>query len=355
MSAFRSATINIEESGPSSFSLTLQATRSKAMNDYEKILVPYFQVFNRVGISVNVGGFPIMLMDGMITKTDFKPGEGNKPDTLTVEGQDISVAMDLVEKNMPFPCMADFEIVSAILLEYMIYGLIPTTMPTIFSPAQAPAEVTTQQSGTDLSMIQELADKNGYIFKIISGPVPGTNLCYFGPPNRMGVPCPTLNCAPLPDCNVETISFSYDGLKASTFGGLFMDDTLPGPPVPVLSLPITMPPFAAMNALLVNIPYIKFGIMMDDQLDPLQAEAKATGQASKLLNEVLTVNGTVDSDRYGGVIVSPGIVNVRGAGRMYDGTYYVKSITHNITPEKHTQDFVLTREGTMTMLPIVPP
>ena len=40
---------------------------------------------------------------------------------------------------------------------------------------------------------------------------------------------------------------------------------------------------------------------------------------------------------------------------MYDGTYYVKSIVHNITPEKHTQNFTLSREGTMTLIPIVPP
>lgn len=356
MSAFRSATITINESAPSDFSLTFQAARSKSMNDFELLLVPYLQVFNRVGISVDVGGFPIMLMDGMITEQNFQPGQGNKPDTITVSGKDVTIAMDLIEKNVPYPCMADFEIVAAILLEYLMYGLIPTTMPTVFSASQLPSEITVQQSETDFAMIQRLANKNGYIFKLIPGPVPGTNTCYFGPPSRMGIPCPTLNCAPLPDCNVESIQFRYDGLQASLYGGMVLDVEDNNPvPVPVMSVPVVLPPFSAMQALLVNVPYVKFGISTDDQLDPLQAIAKLTGQANRQSNEVVTATGSVDSERYGGIIISPGIINVRGAGRMYDGTYYVKSIVHKITPDKHTQDFTLTREGTMTLIPMVPP
>jgi len=181
------------------------------------------------------------------------------------------------------------------------------------------------------------------------------NTAYFGPPSRLGFPCKTLNCSPLPDCNVETISFSYNGNSASLMGGMIMDETLGPEPVPILSLPVILPPFAAMQALLVNVPYVKFKMLDQSRKDVLKSEAEATGYAYKTSKDVVTVQGTVDSERYDSVIVSPGLINVRGAGLMYDGTYYVKSITHEITPEKHTQSFELTREGTMTLLPLVNP
>ena len=50
-----------------------------------------------------------------------------------------------------------------------------------------------------------------------------------------------------------------------------------------------------------------------------------------------------------------GLVGLRGAGRTYDGLYYVKTVTHNISKGRYTQSFSLSREGTGTTTPFVLP
>jgi hypothetical protein len=39
-------------------------------------------------------------------------------------------------------------------------------------------------------------------------------------------------------------------------------------------------------------------------------------------------------------------VGVRGAGDTYDGTYYVKSVTHALSLGSYKQSFTLQRQGT---------
>jgi len=45
---------------------------------------------------------------------------------------------------------------------------------------------------------------------------------------------------------------------------------------------------------------------------------------------------------------------VRGVGLTYDGLYYVKSVTHTIGRDSYRQKFTITREGTISTVPMVP-
>ena len=49
------------------------------------------------------------------------------------------------------------------------------------------------------------------------------------------------------------------------------------------------------------------------------------------------------------------LVNLRGAGLSYDGTYYVKRVTHTIMRGDYQQSFSVSREGTGALLPVVIP
>ena len=44
---------------------------------------------------------------------------------------------------------------------------------------------------------------------------------------------------------------------------------------------------------------------------------------------------------------------LRGAGYTHDGSYYVKSVTHNISKGQYKQSFTLTREGVGAISPTV--
>lgn len=353
--ALRSAEIHIKEEAPSAFSLTFQAARTLSQQDVDLLLLPLLQPFNRIIVTVSILGVPTVLMDGFITKQHLARGEGSQPDTLVVSGLDVSAAMNLEEKSEPWPSMADFEIAALILAEYAMYGVVPMVMPTPISFSNLPLEVTIQQSGTDFSFLRELAGRHGYLFRILPGPVPGTNTAYFGPPNRVGAPLPALTVSDGPGRNVESIRFDYDGLAATTWFGTVLDEE-DDMETPVLALVSTRaPPFAAMPAVLVNQPWVRLQLLTDSRLDAIQAESKIQGLVDRASDDVVTVTGTLDVLRYGTPLLAPGVVGVRGAGLNYDGLYYVKEVTHKITPDRFTQDFVLTREGLMTTVPAVVP
>jgi hypothetical protein len=59
--------------------------------------------------------------------------------------------------------------------------------------------------------------------------------------------------------------------------------------------------------------------------------------------------------RYGQILRARMYVGVRGAGPSYDGLYYVDSVTHNLKRGEYKQSFTLTRDGTLSLTPVVIP
>jgi hypothetical protein len=62
----------------------------------------------------------------------------------------------------------------------------------------------------------------------------------------------------------------------------------------------------------------------------------------------LEATGEVDAARYGRALRSRRLIEVRGAGTTYDGTYYVKEVVHRIQrfpTAQYKMSFTLTRDG----------
>ena len=89
--------------------------------------------------------------------------------------------------------------------------------------------------------------------------------------------------------------------------------------------------------------------------NPARARIRAQGMVDQSYDEVVTANGQLDALRYNGLLNPRGLVGLRGVGKTYDGLYYVKSVTHNISKGSYKQSFSLAREGTGTLLPFVLP
>ncbi len=87
--------------------------------------------------------------------------------------------------------------------------------------------------------------------------------------------------------------------------------------------------------------------------DLSQAKARAQSITDVSLGKVLRVEGVLDAQKYGGLLRARGLVGLRGAGKSYDGLYYVKSVTHELELGKYQQRFVLTREGLGATVPVV--
>ena len=322
-----------------------------------RTLVPagYFDPGIRIIVVVTVGGMPNVLMDGIITRQEVAPGNDPGQSKITITGEDLSVLMDLIEMPfMRYPAMNEYARVNLILAKYAVFGIVPVVIPPIIIDIPIPIEQIPTQTGTDLSYIQMLANRVGYVFYVETGPAPGSNIAYWGPDLRIPNPQPALNVNMDAHTNVESLSFGLDGLKKKVVVMTIMDPvTKKIPiPIPIPNLSVLRPPQGA-RFLFPLLTKIEFPQDLA-KLNPLQAAARALG-ISFSAADAITASGQLNVLRYGRVLKARHMVGVRGAGLAYDGFYYVNNVSHNIKRGEYKQSFNLSRDGLVSITPKVVP
>ena len=310
-------------------------------------------MITRVIIIVTVGGLPNVLMDGIVTRQEVAPGNEPGASMLTVTGEDLSVLMDVVEMPfMRYPGMPAAARVSLALSKYAAFGLVPLVIPPLFNDVPMPTERIPAQTGTDRAYIKRLAAMNGYVFYVEPGPAPGSSLAYWGPDIRLPNPQPALNVNMDAQTNVESLSFSLDGLaKKITVMNVLDPVTKKIPiPIPVPNVSLLRPPLGARLT-----PPAKVEFSNDvSKRNPVEAVALALARTAASA-DAISASGSLSVLRYGRVLRSRQLVGVRGAGLAYDGLYYVNSVTHSIKRGEYKQSFNLSRDGLISLTPKVMP
>ncbi len=355
MDALASVQVTHSDEGRSGFQLSFHAGRSGATTliDSPLLTLPLLRPFNRVILIVGFGVMPTVLMDGVITHSQLQHDDTGAPSTLTVTGEDVSVMMDLEDKSAEHPAQPEALIALALIASYAQYGLIPIVIPPPTIDPPIPIERVPVQQATDLGYLNEMAGRFGYVFYVAPGPAPFTNTAYWGPPKRADLPQHALSVDLGPDSNVTSLNFTNNALAPTMVKGK-VQDRQTGQDVPVLALLSTRPPLSAMPAVLVNQPNVRTTQFRESGLNIVQAFARAQGVVDRAADAV-TASGELDATRYGAVLQARALVDVRGAGWTNSGTYYVKSVTHNISSGTYKQSFTLTREGTGALSPAVVP
>lgn len=292
-------------------------------------------------------------MDGIVTRQEVQPSNEPSQSTLTITGEDLSVLMDLIEIKRPFIAMNDTVQLYVVLAPYAAFGIVPVVLPSLFLDFLPPTEGWQSQTSTDLNLIKTLADANGYVFYLEPGPLPGQSIAYFGPNIRIPVPQPALNVNMDAETNIESLSFSLNGLAKEVMIVTILDPiTHKIPiPVPIPNISIFQPPLGARPTLPAKI---KFA---DDVANKSVAQVlkETVGSLMKGSANAITANGSLDVLRYGHVLRARMLVGVRGAGLAYDGVYYVDSVSHNIKRGEYKQNFTLSRDGLISNTPKVVP
>ncbi|CAN5630954.1 hypothetical protein BH23GEM10_BH23GEM10_00140 [soil metagenome] len=328
------------------FQLTFTLAREHGV-EFGLLTSDALQPFSRVIIGVLLGALPEVLIDGIITQHEVTPSDQPGASVLTVSGRDVSVMLDLEEKDEAYPNQPDFVIATSVIARYAQYGLVPTPTPTADVPIML--QRVPRQSETDLRFLQRLASRNGYVFYI--EPVTfGVNTAFFGPENRLSLPQPALTQNLGAATNLKSLQFRNDGLApVATTGSLLEPITRTAIPLP--SLPsLRVPPLSLRPAQ----PRRTVRLRQSANQNPAQAAAAAVSAVTNA-PEAVTGDGELDAVRYGHVLRARRLVGVRGAGLSYDGFFYVRRVTHNIRRGSYTQRFTLSREGTMTLTPAVRP
>ena len=314
----------------------------------------YFDpIVTRVVIMVTLNGMPNVIMDGFITRQELQPSNEPGQSTLTITGEDLSVAMDIVDKVMPYPAMPDAAKVAVALAPYATLGVVPKIILPIVTTVQSPtARTESQACMTDLAFIKGLASRNGYVFYIEPGPLPGQSIAYFGPDISVPLPQRALSVNMDAHTNVESLSFSFDGMakKIRIF-------TILDPVTRKIPIPIPVPNVSAAKPPLGLRPTPPAKIELHNSGAQLQPDEAARDILSFLMNNSTAISGSgsLDVMHYGQILRARTLVGVRGAGIAYDGLYYVDSVTHNIKKGEYKQNFSLSRDGLISSTPVVMP
>lgn len=344
MAALTRVQVTNDEDSGDGFQLTF-ALGHDGVADWD-LLDGSLAAMNRVLIAVVLGVVPEVLIDGIITQQAITPSNEPGRSTLTVTGSGLGVMLDLEERNDPKKNQPDFVIVTGILASYAKYGLVPAVTPTTDVPIEL--QRIPRQHETDLACIRRLARDNGFVFYI--EPVTmGVNKAYWGPASRAGVPQPALTMNMGAATNVTSLSFSNDALAPVAAKGGFVEPiTKTVIPVPALP-PLRLPPLALYPA----TPQRTTLLRDTANQGPGQAMLAAAAAATQAPDPV-TGQGQLETVRYGSVLRARRPVGVRGSGFSYDGAFYVKSVTHEIAKGSYTQSFRLARDGTGSLLPVLP-
>jgi hypothetical protein len=346
MNALTRVEVTNNSSEQDGFSLTFACGRS-ALGDYDLVKSGKFAPMTRVAIGVVFGVLPEILIDGIISHAQLNPGSGPGTATFTVMGKDVSLAMDLEEKDKPAPNQGDFMIVGSLLSDYASkYGIVPNIRPTTDVPLMI-QRIPQQTRETDLQVIQRLAARNGFVFYVEPKAV-GVSDAYWGKEKRVGLPQRALSVDQGTITNVQEINFSDDALAATGTKGVIVEP-ISKMRIPIPALPsLKMPPLAARAA----TPYRKTLQRDVANQKPATAATRMLAAATNM-PDASTATGTVNSVRYGRALRARKLVGLSGAGRTHDGFWYVRKVTHTISRGEYEQSFELGREGTGALLPLV--
>ncbi|GAA4759442.1 phage late control D family protein [Actinomycetospora chibensis] len=351
--------VTLADTGRSGFQLSFQTGRSGAadLTDYTLLANPLLRPFNRVILVVTFNGAESVLMDGFITTTQLAPSEQPGASTFTVTGEDVSVIMDLEERNATYQGSED-KIAEAILTP--TYQRYLASKPDVKPPRnpRSPSlndPTPAQGSQTDLAYLNELAQQVGHVFYVTPGPEIGQNRAYWGPPERTsGQSALTVNMGP--ESNVDSINFTFNALAATVVTGTIRDAdsdktqtitaerTSRTPALAVQQAPTALA--RRRTALLYQRPDASdHGPARRGSMTVPEAQQFAQAKVDAAAEQTVSVSGELDALRYGGLLRPHALVGLRGAGFTFDGKYLVNSVTHTIRAGSYKQRFTLSREG----------
>jgi hypothetical protein len=176
------------------------------------------------------------------------------------------------------------------------------------------------------------------------------NEAVFAPELRVALPQPAFTINTITSDNVTSLAFTNDGLAPVGVGSSGFIEPTTKQVIPIPDLPsLRLPP------LVLNPTPVKRKVLLRESANESPSRAFVSSVAAVTDSpEPVTGTGEVDTSHYGSVLRPRGLIGVRGVS-SYDGFYYLRQVTHHIEIGKYTQSFVMTREGTESISPVVVP
>jgi hypothetical protein len=310
-----------------------------------------FDPGRRVAMTTELRGTRTVLFDGVVTRQEV--GSSNRPgqSTLTVTGEDLTLLMDLEERSVPYEAMVPSDRARQILRGYADLGITADVRDEKTRQRLSVNDRIEFQSGTDLQYLNQLARANGYTFYLEPGNNAGTSRAYWGPQVRTGQRQHALSVNMDAHSTVDQLTFAYDGL-APEAPTAFVQNPVTREATPLLPPDIDplRPQLARDRVTALKRPRLRDTAKFGSEQAAAQLLARTATSA-----DAVSGAGSLDVTRYGYVLRPRELVGVRGAGRAYDGDWYVTSVTHTLRPGEYRQNFTISREGMVAREAVVRP
>jgi hypothetical protein len=321
----------------SAFRLRLGIARND-LGDYTLLFEDIFRPLLPVGIRLsNPLGVPEALINGYVSGQNVTFSDEPGSAVLEVTGMDVTMMMNLEEKVRPWPNLPDAAIATAIFGEHVVVPRVQPTTPTLVEP-----EGTRIQRGTDIRFLRLLAERNGFECYVQPEPLTGLDFGYFQPPQVFpGPPQAVLNVNCGAETNVSDFKITYDMVRPTMAFGAGID-------VVTKTVQPALAPVALQNPLGLEPALLR--VLPPPLVRPADTGLFSTAELQPALQAIVDRStwavigeGTVGPSV--GILRPGGIVNVRGPGRVYSGSYYVTKVWHVINRDGHTQRFQARRNA----------
>lgn len=298
-----------------------------------------FKPLTQVGIRMQVGtGLSEPLISGYVTSQRAEISNEPGQSLLEVVGMDATAMMNLEEKIVAWPNMADSDIATTIFSQY---GFVPKVDQT--QPIRQDLDATTIQRGTDIQFLRRLADRNGYECYIENDPLLNADVGHFHPPQIQEKPQGVLSVSFGESTNIISFNIRYEMLRPTTAQASNIDISSK----------------ATQNGQAQSVSFTNLGqeglhdrTSQQSVVLPSKTGPPTTGELQTLCQSIVDrsawaviAEGELDTAVFEGILRAHRTVNVRGPGNLYSGTYYVSRVLHNFSGEGYSQRFELRRNA----------
>jgi hypothetical protein len=342
LEALTSAEVTTDVDGPSGFQLKFALSNRSPLQTLFLLAGGLMPPIIRVVLVATINGSTEVLVDGVMTDHQITPGENGRSE-LVVTGEDLTRVMDYQElSGLPYPAMPSSARIAIILAKYLAFGIIPKIVPPFYLDVENPFDHVPIHQGSDLTYIKLLASVVGHTFYIEPGPQPLRSVAYWGPETKTGIPQPALTVNMDAHTNCESLRFQLDS-ESRVQPYITLHE-----PITKLPIPIPIPTnLSILNPPLARVPLLpKKFVKVEDtsKLTATKALLRGLAAASRS-NDAVRGDGQLDVARYGRILKARRLVGVRGVGEAFDGLYYVRKVTHQISRGQFKQSFSLSRDG----------
>ena len=299
-----------------------------------------FDRLTKIKIAVAIGGgLAKTLMTAYVTEMNADLSNQPGRSVLNVTAMDPTVLMTLSERVKRWPDMADSDIASTIFTDRN-YGFTPVIEVTNYIRREE--DETVMQRGNDIQFLQDLAKRNGFECFVETNENTGKIEGHFHKP-RLEDPQGVLSVHMGDQSNVNSLNFRHDTTRPAT-AAISAIDIRSGENQDARSDASRLTKLGKAPALKSDRPRSVLpshtGLARTSEL---QTVTQAAVDRSSF---AITGEGELNTVVYGAILRAKRPVLVRGAGKKFNGTYYVERVLHTISGDGYKQSFTLRRNAT---------